>query len=179
MRSKLGQFFGIIFQPFFRWWWALITGMVSIVAFLSTPTSGIVISPTGMLFLILLGFTLLFLAFSILLQGWKLYIEVQRDLEVVSLRRTKELGADWVFVLRGYLRDATGMMLEIRRPLDEVEVPFAIVRVIGTTARGLYQAVPIWISPGHLRDFISCQFSTSELIAYPHIYFEKAREVFK
>lgn len=178
MRSTLGEFIGLMFKPFFKWWWAVLTGAASLLAFLWTPTGGLTVSQTGMLLVILGTLTLVFLVFSVLYQGWNLFKDRHRNLEVVSVTKTKDFGTDWIFLLRGYLRESTGILLEIRRPLEDVEVPFALVRVIGSTTKGLYQAVPVWISPGHLRDFSNRQFSASSLIAYPNIYFDRAREVF-
>ena len=83
-----------------------------------------------------------------------------------------------MFILRGYLRDATGLLVEIRRPLEEAEVPFAIVRVTGETSKGLYQAVSVWVSAGNLRDFNAHRFSATVLIARPHMYFDHTKNVF-
>jgi hypothetical protein len=188
MRSSFGAFLSLMFQPFFKWWWAVVTGAASILAFVWTPPAGLTISKAGMLLLVLIGFTMLFLVLSMVVQGWLLFQNRHQRLELVALRqvrdfgpaddRPRDLGTDWVFLLRGYLPESTGMLIEIRRPFEEVELAFALVQVTGTTARGLYQASPLWISPGHLRDYSRQHFSANTLIAYPQISYDRAKEVF-
>lgn len=147
-------------------------------AFVWTPPNGLSITRPVMFLLILLVFTLIFLVLSSIAQSYALFRERYRALEVVSVQRVSEPGIDWIFLIKGHLHDAIGMLIEIRRPLEDIEVPFAVVRVTGSTARGLYQAVPIWLSPGHLRDFTSQRFSASVLIASHCMYFEETRSVF-
>jgi hypothetical protein len=168
-----------LLDPFFRWWWALITGTASFLAFVWTPPNGLNIGRTCILLLIFTIFSLLFLVLSVLVQGFQLFRERYKDLEVVAIQKATESGSDLIFLLRGYLRDATGLLIEIRRPLDDVELQFAIVRITGATSKGLYQALPVWVSAGHLRDFNSRRFSANLLIARPYMYFDHTRSVFE
>ena len=165
MRQTFVLFLSWLFDPFFRWWWALITGTASFLAFVWTPPEGVTIGRTGMLLLFFAGFSLVFFVVSVVVQGYQLFRERYKDMEVVAVQKATEPGAELIFILRGYLRDASGLLVEIRRPLGDVEVPFAIVRVTGATSKGLYQAVPVWVSAGHLRNFNARRFSVNVLIA--------------
>lgn len=178
MQSIISEYLGWLFQPFFRWWWAVVSGTASIVALLGTPPSGITLSNITAAIMVLFVSALVFLTFSVLVQGWSLYWDRNRRLEIVSIRRARDFGADWIFVMRGYLQASIGALVEIRRPLEGTEVPFAIVRVVETTEKGDHQAVPIWISPGHQRDFMNHKFAPRTLRAKTTLTYDRVSEAF-
>jgi hypothetical protein len=175
----MSKYIGWIFQSFFRWWWAAITGAASIIALFVTPESGLKFSNIGVSIIILVFLTFTFLMVSVLVQGWSLFCDRNRQLEVVSIRRSKDLGSDWIFVINGYLPESQGVLIEVWRPLEDTEVPFAIIKVVGTTGKGYHQAVPIWISPGHLRDFSLQEFDASILRAKTILSFDRVWEAFR
>jgi len=179
VRKAFGSFLCWLLDPFFRWWWALITGIASFLSFVWTPPTGLSIGKTGILLLSFAIFSLLFLVVSVVAQGYQLFCERYKGLEVVAIQKMAGSGTDLTFLLRGYLRDATGLLVEIRRPLEDIEVPFAIVRITSMTSKGLYQAVPVWVSAGHLRDFNSHRITANLLIARPNMYFDHIRNVFE
>ena len=180
MRPVISEYLGWLFQPFFRWWWAAVSGTASIVALWWTPQSGVTLSNVTAAITVLIISMLVFLTLSVLIQGCSLYRGRNRSLEVVSIRRDKDkdFNADLVFVIRGYLQESIGTLVEIRRPLEDTEVPFAIVRVVGTTAKGYHQAVPIWISPGHQRDFMRHEFTPRALLAKTTLTYDRVLEAF-
>lgn len=114
---------------------------------------------------------------SVSYQGWLLFSDLNQELKILSIIRTKDYESDWIFILSGYIKESKEALIEVLRPLEDTEVPFAMLKVIGKTAKGYIQAVPIWISPGHLRDFSRHKFSPSILIATPIIRYERIREV--
>lgn len=170
MRLGIGSYIAWISQPFFRWWWAVITGVVTLIAFLWTD-QGMTVPRFGVLIAVVGSSGLIFLTFSVLVQGWLLYSDRTGLFEVVALQKNKnrDLGSDWVLVLRGPIELPTGRILQVTRKLyDGVEVPFAIVKTSGKTASGLYQSVPIWLSSGHLNDFKKHEFTVLSLFIEPH-----------
>jgi hypothetical protein len=98
---------------------------------------------------------------------------------VIAIRRSKDLGSEWIFVIDGYLPESNGTLIEVSRPLEDTEVPFAIVRVVGTTDKGYHQAVEIWISPGNLRDFSLQEFDARILRAKTTIAYERVLGAFR
>lgn len=179
MQPSITEYLKWVFQPFFRWWWAAITGSASIAAFFGTPKSGVMISNIGVFIIIFLSFTLIFLTISVIIQGWLLFWDKNRQLKLVSVRRSNDLSSDWIFVISGYLRESNGTLIEISRPLEDTEVPFAIVKVVGTTDKGYYQAIPIWISPGHLRDFTLNKFDSRILLVKTTLAHDLVMEAFR
>lgn len=175
MQPNIPTYLGWIFQVFFRWWWAALTGTASIAAFFGTPQSGITLSNIAATAMILVVLTLIFLTVSVLVQGWSLYRDRNRQPEVVSIRESKDLGSDWIFVIDGYLQESSGALIEVRRVLEDTEVPFALVKVVEQTRQGYYQAVPIWLSPGHLRDFTQQKFERSALRAKTSVTYDRIR----
>ena len=178
MQPNIPTYLGWIFQVFFRWWWAALTGTASLVPLFWIPQSGISLSNITVTATIFVVLTLAFLTVSVLVQGWSLYWDRSRQLEVVSIRESKDLGSDWIFVIDGYLQESSGVLIEVRRLLEDTEVPFALVRVVDTTEKGYYQAVPVWFFAGHLRDFTQHRFDLSALRAKTILTYERTWEAF-
>jgi hypothetical protein len=179
VQPTISKYLGWIFKPFFLWWWTAITGTASILAFLGSPESGISLPKIAVAILIFFFLALIFLTVSVMIQGWSLFWDRYRQLEVISIRKSKDLGSEWIFVISGYLQESQGTLIEICRPLEDTEVPFAIVRIVGKTEKGNYQAVPIWISPGHLRAFSLKEFDARILRAKTTIAYEQVSEAFR
>ena len=177
MQPNIPTYLGWIFRVFFRWWWAVLTGTASIVPLFWIPQSGIILSNITVTATIFVVLTLAFLTVSVLVQAWSLYWDRNRQPEVVSISRSrsKDLGSDWIFVIDGHLRESNGVLIEVRRLLEDTEVPFALVKVVEKTGQGYYQAVPIWLSPGHLRDFTQQKFERSALRAKTSITYDRIR----
>lgn len=171
MRQGVGQYIAWLSRPFFRWWWAVITGVVTLVAFAWTPQE-VTVPRVGLLLAVVVVSGLLFLTLTVLVQGWRLHLDRMRPFEVVSLQkdRNRDLGSEWVIVLRGSASLDAGCILQINRRLpDGVEVPFAIVKDSGKNASGDHQSIPLWLSPAHLNDFKKHEFSILSLLVerYP------------
>ena len=81
MGPKFSAYLAFLFQPFFRWWWAAVTGFASIFSVLVTPQSGLVLNSATVAVIIFVGFTMAFLTVSTLVQGWDLYRKRYTDLE--------------------------------------------------------------------------------------------------
>lgn len=170
MKQGMWPYIAWLSRPFFRWWWAVITGVATLITFAWSPQSLTLPQPV-VLVAVVIGLALLFLVVTVMAQGWRLYSDRARPFEVVTLQKDKnrDLGADWVFVLRGPSDLEAGCILQVSRRLhDGVEVPFAIVKACGKNAFGLHQCVPIWLSPAHLNDFRKHGFSAISLQVERH-----------
>src|SRR5262245_50692730 len=101
MQPGLANYFAFLFQPFFRWWWAVITGFASIISLLVTPQSGFVLGQAGVALITFLVLTLAFLTLSTTLQGWQLYRKRCPDLRVSGVQKTQEYGGEYIALLCG------------------------------------------------------------------------------
>src|SRR5258708_25946873 len=117
MRQQFVSYFGFLFQPFFRWWWAAVTGFASIFGVLVTPQQGLVLKPSTVALIIFAAFTLAFLTLSTLIQGWKLYRGRYTDLRVLDVQKTKEHGGEYVALVCGDVDVQSGTLAELRRQM--------------------------------------------------------------
>ena len=81
------RYLGWLVGPFFRWWWAAVTGIIGLIAFAWTPAS-IAISKPVILLLLLYVSALSFLSATVAAQGWKLFSE-RSSFRIVSLTRVE------------------------------------------------------------------------------------------
>lgn len=167
-----------LLDPFFRWWWAGLTGAVSIFGFVWTPDSGLSLSKAVVFLLIFVFFFFVFLGLSSITQGWRLYFRQQQPLRVLTVQKTAEFDAELLFVIDGFLKEKGGTLLEIRRVLENAELPFCIVKVIGSTEEGYVQATSVWTSPGHLREFSRHKFEVRDLRVTQTLSYDRVREAF-
>jgi len=72
--KTLPSFLRFLFSPFFRNWWAVLTGCASILAMYITPSHGITLSGAAMMTATFGVLSLIFITLSVLGQGWQLYI---------------------------------------------------------------------------------------------------------
>ena len=150
--NRNGTFLGIMFGPFFRWWWATITGVATIAGWFLFPASGFGLSRIWICFLILLFFTLLFLTISAMYQGYKLFRNSCSRLTLDSIQRCDDFSGDHLFLFKGNRNTEIGSLLEVYRDLADLEVCIALIEVIHIKDDGIVQAKPIWFSPIHKRD---------------------------
>lgn len=99
MTPTLANYLGWLFSPLFRWWWAALTGAVSLLGFVWTPNAGFNVSRPVFLLLIFAFFSVFFLALSTITQGWRLYFQQNRPLRVLEARRAKDFNSDLLFIL--------------------------------------------------------------------------------
>jgi hypothetical protein len=169
MAPSFSAYLAYLFRPFFRWWWAAVTGFASIFSVLVTPQSGLVLRSPSVAIVIFIGFTMAFLTLSALVQSWDLYRKRQTDLRVAAIQKTKEYGGEYVALLCGDTDLRVGALVELRRPVGENEILFALVEIRNRTTRGKYPGVPVWTSAGHQRDYFGGKFAASELVVIPHV----------
>lgn len=164
MKNQRARYLEFIVGPFFRWWWALITGLATLLSYKLTPQVGWHVGAVGVLILTLLCSTLLFLATSVVYQGWHLFRGRYAELVLCSIQRSRDLGSDWVFVLSAGLDLPTGTIIDVHRRLGDLEVPFALIEIVGANSDGRYQALPQWLAPIHIRDYTAGRFSVSDTV---------------
>lgn len=163
-------FVKLLFGSFFRWWWAFITGFVSVLSWMFAPT-GIALSRVAVTTLAVIGLTLLFLCVSTVYQGWLLYRNRLTVPTVVGCQSSDSYGGEFVFLLEAATAIDRGKVAELRRFVDGVEVPIGLVEFVERNSKGQFQARPVWLSHGHLRDLRMRKFVVTELIVDPLVHF--------
>ena len=146
----------------------MLTGFASILSWVFAPD---VITLTRAQFasVTLLGLLLIFFALSTIFQGWRLFKDRLTASTVVGFQKSDNYGGEFVFIIKGVHKSAHGKVAELRRTVDGVEVPFAIVEFVEVNSQGHYQANPVWISANHLRELRTGKFAISEVAVDPLI----------
>ncbi|MCZ3364406.1 MULTISPECIES: hypothetical protein [Methanobacterium] len=155
-------FISLLLDSFFRWWWALITGLASLISLFILPDN-IMINQAYFSILIIIISVLLFLCASTLYQGLSLYQNRLSAPKVIGSLNSKIYGGDIVFLIESSSIIIPGKIAEFRRFHNGVEVSFALVEFMEENSKGQLQAKPLWISPAHLHDFKLQKFSTSDI----------------
>lgn len=176
--SMPSSYLRFLFSPFFRYWWAALTGCASILAIYITPSQGITVSGAAAMTTTFIGLTLIFLTLSVLSQGWQLYMSRLEELRVSSFERNREVQEGWVFVLDGNIDLAIGTVIDVHKRAGVAEVPLALVRIVAKNSSGAYQATPIGkINPTHLKEYSAGGLKPEDMIVCISIDLERMKEV--
>lgn len=154
------EFLGRLFNSFFRWWWAVITGIASLLGAISLEGT-IGIGKTGVALLILVSSLLLFLTVSAVYQSFR-FLRGE-NARVINIVESDAYGGDYVFAIDGLDSSFRGKVVELRRDTGDVEVTFALVELVETNIAGTFQAKPIWLSSGHQYDLKRKKFSKNDV----------------
>lgn len=177
MSTQRETYLGFILGPFFRWWWAIITGLATLLSYELTPADGYRVSAQLALGLVLVLPSTTFLAISVLARGWVLFRHQHSEFTVHSILRNRDFGSDWIFVIRTGRELPAGTLLDVHRRLGGVEVPFALIELISPTTDGLHQGVPRWLAPAHIRDFTSGKFAPSDTVVLRYLTTSRIRDL--
>lgn len=144
-------------------------GLASILGFVWTANEGFTLNRPVFCLAILLIFGLLFLTASTVYQGWRLYDCQFRNPRFCGIQRNDEYQTQYVFLLDSNHPLFPGMLLEVHRYRDGVEGLVGVLEVIEQNVKQQYQAIPLWLSPGHLRDLRTSQLSITDITVRPFI----------
>lgn len=161
------RFFHALLSPFFRWWWAVLTGVGTLVGLYSVPAEGVRLGPSAVASLAL-GFSLcLFLAVSVLYRSYGWYRAVADAPRVESINRANE-DHPLTLVLAAQHSDLElGQLVALYlTPSTGVEVCIAVGRVSAYAgAPGRLHVEPIWIAPKHQTDLLTGRAQATALRA--------------
>jgi hypothetical protein len=141
-------------------WWALITGAISLIAWVITPSDTISVSKVLFLIIIVIVSFIVWVGFSVALNGWKLYSERNN----VYITQTVEYENERVFLLKGMQNVRPGSVLEVYRKIEALEVAIGLIEVFHEKENREVQARPIWIMPVHLQAIKEGKLSVDNLI---------------
>jgi hypothetical protein len=159
---SVGGFLSLVFGSFFRWWWAVVTGVLSLLSWVFVP-QGVELSRVAVTTLTVVWLALFFLCVSVSYQSWLLYRDRWTSAEVLGCLASDSYGGEFVFLIKVEGPIGRGELAELRRYVSGVEVPIALVELMERNSRGQVQARPVWLSPGHLRDLRMGTFLATDL----------------
>ena len=148
---KFFNYLGTIFRPFFCWWWALITGIATLLAFFNWKAKGMTLSGTLVALLFMLFFTLLFLVISVITQGFKWYTKAHCNPEVIACASATPDSKLEVFHIKSLLPLEPGQVISLLRTFDDRVTRVGMLKV-ERRLNEYYQCVPLWFGSGHRQD---------------------------
>lgn len=164
MGSIRGYLGGLI-SVFFRWWWAALTGLASILGVLLASEAGITVNRLGITLLIF-GFSfLLFLVISLMVTSWEWYKRgVHPFVTQIISDRTADPPLTFVVAADHQMLSVGTQLALFRITNQDIEVCAAILTVKSCRTDGKgFQAEPLWISPMHKTDFQKRQVRCTDL----------------
>jgi len=143
-------------------WWAVATGLVGIVSFaVSSPT--VFISRVWLIVIIFVCSLCLFIGLSVLFKGWSLW----RTSGAARIKEVVRADGEQVFVLEQAGNSKVGVVLEVFRIREAVEISIGLLEITHEREDGFLQAKALWLMPIHLRDIEKRELSPESLLAYP------------
>jgi len=142
-------------------WWGVATGLVGIISF-TLLSEEVSINRLWLTGIILAISFFIFIAVSVLIRSWSLYFNSNTAIIKQIVRADNE----HIFLLEGLENSKIGILLEVYRVRESVEVPIGLIEVSHQREDGLVQAKPVWIMPVHLRDIETRELSHQSLVAY-------------
>lgn len=168
MREGIYDYLKFLLDNFFKWWWAVVSGVASIASWIFISNNGIILSRKLSGFLVLFLSALIFLVISIFYRGWTLYCK-SSNIKVRSFQKNSYYDSEYICIFECLPEYPTGTLLELHRFIDGVQVLIAVVEIIEKNSKGQYQAKAIWTVPVHLKDLKSGIFSYNDIEAKPII----------
>ena len=154
-----------LMSVYFKWWWAALTGIASLLPFLGFPGPEITLSSAVASLLVFLACSLLFLTFSVVSQGYTWYTGARNAAVVESCIPAQSSSEPEVFCIRSAVALEPGGVLTILRTTDRGTGCLGMVKVDRVVESLLYQCSPLWISPIHKSDLAQRKVHVSQLSA--------------
>lgn len=143
-------------------WWALVTGGISIIAWVFIPGDLVSINKFLFLGIFVLTSFVLFIGASVVYKAWPLFSE-RGDIRVTQIVSHEN---DRVFILKCSQTLKLGYVFEVYRKQESLEVPIGFIEVTHEKENGEVQANPIWIKPIHMGDIQQNNVSVENLIIH-------------
>lgn len=160
----LRNYISSILSGFFRWWWASLTGVASIVGLFVAPESGLILGRIALSILILVFSVLFFLTVSVLYHGWGIYKNRRGELRIADYVDNPDEGSKGIFLIESAGDLQRGDVLEVRAYDGEVEIGISVAEITNKNTRGQHQCIPLWISSDHQRKLKSGEMSVNQLV---------------
>jgi hypothetical protein len=143
-------------------WWVVATGLISVISF-SVLSPTVSVSRTWLTIIIFSCSLCLLIGLSVLFKGWPLW----RTSGAARIKEIVRTEGEHVFVLEELNNSKVGLVLEVYRIREAIEIPIGLLEITHEREDGLVQAKPLWLMPGHLREIETRELSPESLLAYP------------
>ncbi len=161
---ELLRYLRALTQPFFRWWWALLTGVATLLSFFQWQQTGVNLSGVTVALSVCAALTLLFFAGSVITQGFGWYTQSQRQPVVVACTPADKESPVEIFHLTSALPLEPGQVISLLRTMGERVFCIGMLKV-ERIATGRYQCVPLWIAAGPKQELKQGKIPLSHLSA--------------
>jgi hypothetical protein len=153
----MARYFVELLNVFMKWWWAIITGVASILSWLAIP-EGLTLSRTQVSVSIFVSSVLILLTISVFVKGYSWYLGSTQHPRVIKFIPARggssAASSSGTFVIRelGW-KMLPGDLYSLYRNVREEEVCIALIKVDRMRhGDGSVQCIPLWISAGHLTE---------------------------
>lgn len=144
-------------------WWAILTGIVEIIAFIWLKET-VVLNRIAIFALMFFASFFIMGGLLVILKGWEIYSKAFERVQIIEIVR---INNDQYFLLKSPRNVQNGLLFEVFRKMESVEVPIGFIETTHCRDDGVIQAKPLWIRPIHLRDIERGQLSVENLVIYP------------
>lgn len=158
------RYLGALTRPFFRWWWALITGVATLLSFFAWRTSGVTLSGLQATVGVCLVLTIAFFALSVVLEGFKWYALSRWQPEVVMCAPADSDSPTEVVHLRSAVSLEPGQVISLLRRFGDRQVCMGMLRV-ERRIEDRYQCVPVWLAAVHRQHLKQGRIHVAQLSA--------------
>jgi len=149
-------------RPFFRWWWAVITGLATLLAFFEWRSTGMQLSSTAVAVIVGVFLTITFFAASVIVQGFGWYTRSHGQPVIVTCTPANPESPLEVFQLTSMLPLEPGQVISLLRTVGDRTFCIGMLKV-ERIASSRYQCVPLWIAPSSRQDLKRGQIPLAHL----------------
>jgi hypothetical protein len=161
---QIFRYFGQLLGLFLKWWWAALTGVASILSWLTVPETGTTMTRTSVAVLVFVVLTLAFLTLSTVVSGYRWFVGSLSPRVVRFVPASIESEAPCTFIVDPRPTALVpGYLISLYRNVLGEEVCIALLRFDRLREDGNAQCTPIWIGPGHLQELSNSSLDATSL----------------
>jgi hypothetical protein len=161
---KFIEYSKIMLSPFFNWWWATLTGVISIISFLAIPKLTLELNTITVFTLAFIFSANIFLLITLFLQSWKFFNYKNFDLTILRFNKDKEHGGKYTFIEANQSIDV-GTLLAIRWNINDSETLIGILEIISKNNNGNLVAKDYYIKPVHQKSLNENTIKSTSIMA--------------
>jgi len=137
--------------PFFRWWWAAVTGVATLLSFFEWRSTGAHLSGTAAAIIVGVFLTITFFAASVIVQGFGWYTQSHRQPAIVACTPADRESPVEVFHVTSALPLEPGQVISLHRVMGDRVFCIGMLKVERLVSNR-YQCVPLWIAASSKQD---------------------------
>ncbi len=154
-----------IFDVFFKWWWAVITGIASISSWIFISNDGFYVNKLSAGLYVIIILTSIFLACSVFYQGWMLYkMKTICKYSVEAFQKNNLYQTNYLIIIDSDTLLPNGTILELKRIANNVEVLIGLCEIVEKNLDGNYQGKLIFSIANQLREYAEGLYHQKDII---------------